>query len=176
MDVDEFDRLIAESCRPGENLVFAMLLQGAPQRLTLRFVSNDGVGIISKVHGYARYHDDLREVTGASHHEKAAIILLQFSNIIRSGQLVNFRRAWRTYWSYRAEQFAGNHGYLPIDVLKTLPDRSLQIQLKFDFESRDLIDIQLSRRFKDLTNVSAMAGDFRRVDSVNVFPGSTKFK
>lgn len=170
MNPQDFDDFITSVCYPGENLVFAVLINGTSQRLMLRATSNTGLGIIGKVQKYIDGVADFREQCGAAPHVKNAKILVQFCNIIKTGHLSAYRRAWYRHWEDLAIVCHGRNGYLPIDILRGMADRSLQFQIDFDFDTHDIVDFKLSGHIRNaLSSPGALRSEIIRSHYVNAF-------
>jgi hypothetical protein len=153
-------------------MAFAVVVQGNPQKLLIRDAGKTGQGIVKKITKYIESIPNLRVESGASREIPAAKVLVQFCNFIPSRNLSNYRKMWYRHWGEIAEICFGRGNYGSLGLVKSVTDRSLQFQIDFDFESREILRFQLSRLLKDaIHSESQISAEFTRVDRVNQFPG-----
>lgn len=146
MLIDEFDKLLQDACPPGANEVFAILMAGIEPNLSVRKVGTRGQGLISKyVNSFA--HSDLRLLTNTPPRFQETKILFQFLALIEVGSIKKFRSAWYREYGNLAIRAHGRL-YTKTEMIRLVPHRELQFQIKVDLDTHEVSDITLSPKLE----------------------------
>ena len=149
MLVSDFQDLLADACPTDRQLVFAVLVNGAPPNLSVRFSGRTGKSIVDKFLTSVSLPGTLRDLINAGPAYKDTKILFQFLGMAQTGDASNFRRQWYAKYLDLAERIYGRQ-FASTQLLKLPPHRALQFQATITLDTLEITDFKLSKVLESL--------------------------
>jgi hypothetical protein len=147
--ISEFEELLAESCPTDLQFVFAVLVNGTPTNLSLRYSGRTGKSVIEKFLSSVAVPGRLRDLINAGPNYLETKVLFQFLGVCRKGDASNFRRQWYAKYLDLAERVHGRQ-FSHRELLKLPPNRELQFQSTVTIDSLEITDFKLSKVLESL--------------------------
>lgn len=173
MNPEELDIMLQKSCLPGEQLAFAVVVEGNPQKFMFRSCGPSGRGIVSKLIDYSKKPEFSADLPKEIWQGEVRIWVI-FSNIIQARYLTDFRRGWYSHW--RAKFGYSFDSWKPSEIAKYVENREIQFQITLKTMTSELVDFKSSAGL-----VSAISSDgklrttLKRISKDNVFRETDAF-
>lgn len=145
----DFEDLMREACPVGRQLVFAVLANGAPPNLSIRFSGDSGKSIIEKFLTSVKTEGRLRDLVNAGSTRTETKVLFQFLGLSEKGRSSLFRRRWYAKYLDLAERVHGR-GHTSLELLRLPPDRTIQFQVTLTLDTLEITDFKISKILESL--------------------------
>lgn len=149
MLIATFQEKLAEACPEDSQLIFAVLVNGNRQNLSVRFSGSTGKGVLDKFLTSVASQGRLRDLIDAGPSYTSTKVLFQLLGIAKKGDASGFRRQWYAKYLDLVERIHGR-GFAAIEILKLQPHRELQFQATIALDTLEILDFKLSKSLESV--------------------------